>query len=55
MKFDGKYSFFDMTLKDEYIVDSKDRHFNFRTHKIIANRIIDNIEELGLLKQPKYD
>ena len=35
MQFDGKYSFFDMT-PDEYIVDSKDRHFNFRTHKIIA-------------------
>ena len=48
MKFDKNILFGN---KDEYIVDNEFDFF-FQIHKIIKNRIIDNIEELGLLTQP---
>ena len=57
MKFDGKYTFFHWTLDSSYCVDKEnnDFHFNHKTHKLIAKRIIENIEELGLLKKVKYE
>lgn len=56
MKFDNEYTFFEWTIDgSEYVVDEFDNHFNYKTHKLIAKRIIENIEELGLLTQPNYD
>ena len=56
MKFDNEYTFFRWTSDgSEYIVDKSDNHFNYKAHKLIAKRIIENIEELGLLKKVKYE
>ena len=44
----------DMDGSEYIVVDEFDNHFNYKTHKLIK-RIIENIEELGLLTQPNYD